>query len=164
MKKLLNILLISSIAIFTISCKKDATDVPLGTIKATINGNAFTFNVQARATRLTVSGGYGIQIQGNFKTTSTTNLSFSVVRPGPISTGSYTENTAGNPLVQMTHCTEVLFPCVIQATAYGNTSNPVSVTITEITGSSVKGTFSGELQVSSGGTELLKNGVFYVNF
>lgn len=164
MKKLLNILLASSISFFSTSCKKDATDIPIGTIKVEINGNAYTFNVQAKATMLTVSGGYGIQVQGNFKTTSTTNLSFSVVRPGPISTGSYTENTAGNPLVMMTHCTEVLFPCVIQATAYRSSSNPVSVTITEITGSSVKGTFSGELQVSSGGTELLKNGAFYVSF
>lgn len=164
MKKLFNILLASSISIFSISCKKDATDIPIGTIKVTISGTAYTFNVQAKATRLIVSGGYGIQIQGNFKTTSTTNLSFSIVRPSPISTGTYTENTVGNPLVQMTHCTEVLFPCVIQATAYGSTSNPVSITITEITSSSVKGTFNGELQVSSGGTELLKNGAFYVSF
>ena len=164
MKKLLNILLASSVTILTISCKKDPTDIPIGTIKADINGSAFTFNVQAKATTLTVTGGYGIQIQGNYKTTSTTNLSFTIVRPDPISSGSYIENAAGNPLVMMTHCTEVLFPCVIQANAFRSTANPVSITITEITGSSVKGTFKGELQVSSGGTELLTNGAFYVSF
>ncbi len=164
MKKLLNILLASSVTILTISCKKDATDIPIGTIKADINGSAYTFNVQAKATRLLVNGGYGIQIQGNYRTGSTTSLSFTIVRPNPISTGNYTENAGGNPLVMMTHCTEIFTPCVIQANAFGSTANPVSITITEITGSSVKGTFKGELQVSSGGTELLTNGVFYVSF
>ena len=146
------------------SCKKDITDIPIGTIKVDIGGVANTFSVQAKATRLQVTGGDGIQIQGYYRTNSTTNLSFSMVRPDPISSGSYIENAGGNPLVTMTHCTEVLFPCVFRASAYGNTSNPVSITITEITGSSVKGTFKGELQISSGGTEVLANGVFYVSF
>ena len=164
MKKLLNILLASCVTILTISCKKDVADIPIGTIKVDINGSAFTFNVQAKATTLAVTGGYGIQIQGNYKTTSTTNLNFTIVRPTPISSGSYIENAAGNPLVMMRHCTEVLFPCVIQANTFGSTANPVSITITQITGSSVKGTFMGELQISSGGTESLTNGVFYVSF
>lgn len=164
MKKILYFLLASLVTLNTISCKKDATDIPIGTIKVKIGGTDYTFSVQAKATTLPVTGGYGIQIQGNYRTGSTTNLSFSMVRPGPISTGSYTENTTGNPLVTMKHCTEVLVPCVIQAISYGNTANPVNITITDISGSSVKGTFSGELQVSSGGTELLTNGVFYVSF
>ncbi|MBK7561172.1 MAG: hypothetical protein IPQ06_00175 [Chitinophagaceae bacterium] len=164
MKKLFNILLASFVTILTISCKKDATDIPIGTIKVKIDGTDFTFNVQAKATTLAVAGGFGIQIQGNYKTTSTTNLSFTIVRPSPITTGSYTENTGGNPLVTMIHCTEVLIPCFFQATTYGSSSNPVSITITEITGSSVKGTFRGELKFSSGGPELLTNGAFYVRF
>lgn len=145
-------------------CKKDDTSIPIGTIKVDINGSAYTFNVQPKATTLTVTGGYGIQIQGYYRNGSTTNLSFSIVRPVAISTGTYTENAASNPLVIMTHCTEVVVPCVIRANAYGSTSNPVSITITEITGSSVKGTFKGELQVGSGTTEVLSNGVFYVSF
>lgn len=164
MKKIFYLLLTCFVTIITTSCKKDLTDIPIGTIKADINGSGYTFNVQAKATRLVVTGGYGIQIQGNFKTTSTTNLSFSIVKPDPISSGSYIENPGSNPLVMMRHCTEILFPCVIQAKAFGSNANPVSITITEITGSSVKGTFKGELQVSSGGTELLTNGVFYVSF
>ena len=146
------------------SCKKDDTDIPIGTIKVDINGSSYTFNLQAKATTLTVTGGYGIQIQGYYRNGSTTNLSFSIVRPSAISTGTYTENTASNPLVLMTHCTEVIAPCVIRANAYGSTSNPVSITITEITGSSVKGTFKGDLQVSTGTTEVLSNGVFHVSF
>ncbi len=164
MKNIFYFLLASFVTISTISCKKDATNIPIGTIKVKIGGVDYTFNLQAKATRLPVSGGFGIQIQGNYRTGSTTNLIFSIVRPDAISAGSYTENTGGNPLVTMTHCTEVLVPCLIQAKTYGSSSNPVNITITEITGYSVKGTFSGELQVSSGGTELLTNGAFHVSF
>ncbi len=164
MKNIFYFLLASFVTISTISCKKDATNIPIGTIKVKIGGVDYTFNLQAKATRLPVSGGFGIQIQGNYRTGSTTNLIFSIVRPDAISAGSYTENTGGNPLVTMTLCTEVLVPCLIQAKTYGSSSNPVNITITEITGYSVKGTFSGELQVSSGGTELLTNGAFHVSF
>ena len=145
-----------------LACKKDKIDLPIGTIKVDIGGVASTFSVNAKATRLQVTGGYGIQIQGNFKTTSTTNLSFSIVRPTPISVGTYSENVASNPLVTMTHCVEVLFPCVLQFKEYGSSSNPVSITITEISASSVKGNFKGELSGNS--TEVLTNGIFYVSF
>lgn len=164
MKKPLYVLLASLVILNTISCKKDATDIPIGTINVKIGSTNYTFNEQAKATRLPVSGGFGIQIQGNYRTGSTTNLVFSMVRPDAISAGSYTENTGGNPLVTMTHCTEVLLPCLIQAKTYGSSSNPVNITITEITGYSVKGTFSGELQINSGGTEILTNGAFHVSF
>ena len=164
MKKILYFLLASLVTLNTISCKKDATDIPIGTIKVKIGGTDNTFSVQAKATKLSVTSGFGIQIQGNYRTGSTTNLTFSIVKPDPISTGNYTENLMGNPLITLTHCTEVLVPCLIQAKTYGSSSNPVNIIITEITGSSVKGTFSGELQVSSGGTELLTNGAFYVSF
>lgn len=161
MKKL--IFLSAILVLQLISCKKNNVDIPIGTIKVEIGGSASTFNVQAKATRLTVTGGYGIQIQGNLKTTSTTNLSFSIVSPNPILNGTYTENTASNPLVSMTHCIEVFSPCVIRAKEYGSTTNPVSITITEISASSVRGTFKGELQ-GTNSKEVLSNGVFYVSF
>jgi len=162
MKKIIHLLAILTILLF--SCKKDPVDIRIGTIKVDINGTAYTFNVQAKATRLSVTGGNGIQIQGNYKETSTTNLTLTIVRPSPISTGTYIENTASNPLVTITHCTEVLVPCFFQAVVFGSTSNPVSITITEITGSSIKGDFKGELRTSSGSTETLSNGEFYVSF
>jgi hypothetical protein len=146
-------------------CKKDSVDnIPIGTIKVDIDGTAYTFSVQAKATRPQVTGGFGVQIQGNYRTGSTTNLSFTIVRPTAITSGSYTENTASNPLVMMKHCTEVIVPCVYQANNYGSPTNPVSITITEITSSYVKGTFKGELQLGSGSTETLTNGMFYVSF
>jgi hypothetical protein len=164
MKKILIILLISCLTFFSITCKKDSVDnIKIGTIKADINGSSSTFSVQAKATNLSVSGGYGIQIQGNYRTGSTTNLTLVVMRPSPITTGVYTENANNNPLVTMTHCTEVIVPCVIRADSYKSPANPVSINITEITGSSVRGTFKGELQ-SGSNKEVYSNGLFYVSF
>jgi hypothetical protein len=159
-----NILIIFFISLFFYGCKKDSVDnIPIGTIKVDIDGNSTSFSVQAKASRLSVTGGQGIQITGNLKTTSTTNLSFSIASPNSINAGVYTENANSNPLVTMTHCTEVLVPCVIQAKSYGSISNPVSITITEITGSYVRGTFKGELQ-SGSSKEVYSNGLFYVSF
>ncbi|MEO7523965.1 MAG: hypothetical protein ABIT58_07705 [Ferruginibacter sp.] len=162
MKKLYYVLVISCLIISSIACKKDRMDIPIGTIKVDINGKSSSFSVQAKATRINVTGGYGIQILGYLKTSSTTNLSFSLASPFPITNSTFTENSASNPLVEMKHCVEVLVPCVFRTTAHGSSSNPVSVTISEITGSYVKGTFKGELSGHS--TEVLTNGVFYVSF
>jgi hypothetical protein len=151
------------VLIFFNSCKKDPLDIPIGTLKADFNGASKTFNVNAKAKRLSVSGGYGIQIQGYFKSGSTTNFSFSIVSPSPLSAGSYIENSTGNPLIEMINCTEVLFPCFARTANFGSSSNPVSITITEISGSSVKGSFKGELQGTSA-NEVVSNGVFYLSF
>ena len=168
MKRILFIAIICFITSLLYSCKKDPLDIPIGTIKVDIGGVEKPFSINAKATRLNVSGGYGIQIQGYFKTSSTTNLRFSIVSPNPISNSSYTENAAGNPLIIMNHCVEVLLPCLFQSSTYGSVSNPVSITIAEITGTYVKGTFKGDLQSSGAGSsstiEVFKNGVFYVGF
>ena len=164
MKKIFYFLLLFCTTIIAVSCKKDPLDIPLGTIKVDIGGTEYKFNVQAKASRLSVTGGSGIQVHGLYKTTSTTDFDFSIVSPNPITSGTYTESMSGNPLITVRHCTEVLFPCVVQANTYGSTANPVSITIKEISGSSVKGTFKGELQVSSGSKEVLTDGVFYVSF
>jgi hypothetical protein len=165
MNKIYYLFLVICLSVINISCKKDTVDtIKIGTIKVDIDGSAYTFSVQSKATRLQVTGGFGIQVQGNFKTSSTTNLSFSIVRPTSITAGTYIENGGGNPLITMIHCTEVLIPCLTSASTYGSPTNPVSITITDITSSYVKGTFKGELQISAGGTETLKNGMFYLNF
>src|SRR6187431_203400 len=109
-------------------CKKDSVDnIPIGTIKVDIGGTAYTFSVQAKATRPQVTGGFGVQIQGYYRTGSTTDLSFTVVRPTAITSGSYTENAASNPLVMMRHCTEFIVPCFSQANNYGSPTNPVNI-------------------------------------
>ena len=160
-----NIVIAFFSALLFFGCNKDSVDnIKIGTIKVDIDGSAFTFSVQAKATRMSVTGGFGIQVDGDLKSTSTTGLSFSIVRPTTITAGSYTENVAGNPLVRMVHCTEILIPCFTRASTYRSPTNPVNITITEITSSYVKGTFKGELQIGAGGTETLKNGIFYVSF
>ena len=146
------------------SCKKESIDIPIGTIKVKIDGLEKTFNVEAKAIRLNVSGGYGVQVQGYFRSNSTTTLRFRIVSPDPITTSTYIENAASNLLVTMTHCIEVIFPCVYQWSSYGSVTNPVSITITAITGTSIKGTFKGELQGSASGKTVFTNGVFYVSF
>lgn len=163
MKKKFAILSVIILSLCFAACKKDPTDIPIGTIKVDIDGKTKTFSVQAKASRLPVTGGYGIQIQGNYRTGSTTNLTLVIVRPSPITTGIYTENVNDNPLVTMTHCIEVITPCVFRSESFKSTSNPVSITISELTNSYVKGTFKGELQTSSN-KENYTNGVFYVSF
>lgn len=168
MKKILPIFYSSVLIFFLSTCKKDPMDVPIGTIKAEINGNEKTFSISPKVTRLNVTGGYGIQVQGYYRNGSTTNLIFSIVSPNAITSGTYTENTASNPLVSMTHCIEVIAPCVIQTSSYRSASNPVSITITEITNGYVKGTFKGDLKnPTSGGSptsDLFTDGVFYISF
>ena len=160
-----NIVVVFLSVLFFCSCKKDSVDdIPIGTIKVEINGTDYTFSVQAKATRPQVTGGFGVQIRGYYRTGSTTDLTLTVVRPTTITSGNYTENTASNPLVMMKHCTEVIVPCFNQAVNNGSPSNPASITITEITSSYVKGTFKGELHYVGGGNETLSNGMFYVSF
>lgn len=169
MRKIFFIAVICFTTTLFIKCKKESSDIPIGTIKVNVGNTENPFSVNAKATRLNVTNGYGIQIQGNYRTGSTTNLVFSIVSSNPIIKGTYTENPGSNPLVLMTHCIEVIWPCIIQTSAYGSISNPVSITITEITSTYVRGTFKGELQGPpiSGGTpttEVFSNGVFYVSF
>jgi len=165
-----NVFIVAMIFTLTlsISCKKDPMDIPIGTIKTNIGSAENTFSISAKATRLNVTNGHGIQIEGYYRPGSTTNLVLTIVSPNPITANTYTENPGSNPLVTMTHCIEVISPCVLQTTAYGSVSNPVSVTITEITGTYVRGTFKGELQSPSGNgfpaNEVYSNGVFYVSF
>ncbi len=156
------------LVLFT-SCKKENTNVAIGTISVSIDGTATTFNFGAKASVLPVTGGYGIQIQGNKRdpATSATNLTISVASAAPITTGTYVENSGGN-VVKIDYDFDY-FLSTSTSSSYGSTTNPVTITITEINSTSVKGTFSGELQGAGiGGGDLVKNvladGVFYVSF
>ena len=165
-----NIYLIAAVcftAVFFVDCTKDPKDISIGTIKTKIGSTESTFSMSAKAKRLNVTNGYGIQMEGYYRTGSTTNLVLTIISPNPITANTYTENPGSNPLVTMTHCVEVIVPCVLQTSSYGSVSNPASITITEITGTYVRGTFKGELKSTSSGntsTEVYSNGVFYVSF
>lgn len=172
MKKIIFISLSLFLTVFFFSCKKEAADITIGTISVNINGTVSTFNVQAKASRLTTTnGGYAIQINGYKKdpSLSGTNLTFEIESADPIGAGTYTENTSGGLVVTMSHFVDIFFGYGSGSSNYGSVSNPVSISITEITSSSIKGTFKGELHASSytgspGETETLTNGMFYVSF
>ncbi|MEO7923244.1 MAG: hypothetical protein ABIR30_06155 [Chitinophagaceae bacterium] len=151
------------------SCHKDVSpnDVPPGTISVKIDNDASTFNVQAKATVLTVTGGYGIQIHGYKKepSSSGTDLTITIARPQPLSTGTYTENANSNPLVTMIHFVDLFFGYGTTTNSFLSTNDPLSVTITELTAVSVKGTFRGELHSGPGAqAERFISGVFNVSF
>jgi len=167
------ILLLSFLSLCFISCKKDNgnDDIDIGTITADVDGVATSFNHSAKATVLNVSGGYGISIQGYKKdlSESQTNWTFSIARPTPITTGTYIENSGSNPLVRMTYTYDFLAGILYTSEAYGSSAHPVTITITDISSTSVKGTFSGELYCTSGpaGTpykNVFSNGSFNVSF
>lgn len=166
-----NILVLLAGTLCFSSCKKshdgaDAAD----TISTSIDGQITTFNVGAHASTLSVAGGYGINIHGNKKdpSTSKTALSISIVSPNPIGKGTYVENSNGNPLVAMIYDYDFVFGIIYTYEAYGSSTHPLSVTITEINSSFVKGTFSGEVEGTdaTGATVryLFTNGTFNVKF
>jgi len=155
-----------------ISCKKSKENNadPVGTISVSIDGTKTTFNNGAKATVMSVSGGYGINIKGNKldPSASQTSLSFSVVSPSVISARSYVENAGSNPLLVMDYFFDVVFGIGTTSSAYGSTTSPVTVTISEINSASVKGTFSGELSYTdlngNPAKNVLTNGAFNVSF
>jgi hypothetical protein len=154
------------------SCKKnsDNKDIPVGTISVSIGGTTTSFNHTAKALAGSVQNGFGIQIHGYKKdpTLSLTDVTIWIVSPSPIGTGTYIENIAGNPLVSADHFQEFILGVGNVFSSYYSTTNPLTVSITAISASSVKGTFQGELKGLNlnGDTTTMKltNGVFHVSF
>lgn len=154
-----------------ISCKKDSAknSNSIGNISVNIDGTSTQFDVMAKATRLSVSGGYGISISGYKKdpSTSGTNLTLSVVSPNPIIAQTYTQSANGNPLLQMKYVLDFL-TVLYEYEMAANPSPPSTITITEINGTSVKGTFSGIVSgngINGNPIDIhLTNGQFNVNF
>ena len=68
----------------------------------------------------------------------------------------------------MTYFLDVALGVGVTASSYGSTVKPVTINISEITSSAVKGTFSGELSYTdltgNLGKNDLSNGTFNVNF
>ena len=167
MKKLAFYPLILLASTILISCKKD-NGIPIGTFSANIQGTKTTFQVLAKASVLPVQGGFGIKISGFKKepTTSGTSLSVIVVRSTSITPGTYIENNVGNPLVAMDYSSDFFFG-VTRYSNYQSSINPLTIHITDISATSVKGTFQGELEGNFGGSiskTQVTNGVFNLSF
>jgi hypothetical protein len=170
LKQIKRCILFTAFVLLCTSCKKGKTDNGPGTISVSIDGNHTTFNVGAKAIRTNVTGGYGIMIQGYKKdpSESQTNLSFVIASPNPIIVKTYTENAGGNPLVEMVFFQEFILGVGDTARSYGSATNPVTITITSINSSNIKGSFFGELLYTdlnnNTGKNVLSNGVFNLNF
>jgi hypothetical protein len=168
MKKVLVILTLT--ATMSVSCKKEADNVPLGTFKATIDGVAITFNISAKVSTVSVQNGYGIKIFGYKKdpSISGTDLQIIIVRPTPITAGTYIENPGNKPLVEMNYFYDLFFGAGVGYSGFHSAARPVKVNVTEISSTSIKGTFEGEIQGTGFSGETIKsqiiNGVFHLSF
>lgn len=159
------------LGLFTLSCKKDTPDsVPLGTIEANVDGTKTTFNNEATATITTSNGNVTLEIKGYKKprSTSGTYLSLKILKTGPVTSGTYTETNAGPYRLQAEHFVDLFFGVGGSSFTYGSSSNPVRITITDMSATYVKGTFSGELRSGAAGGAnntyvKLTNGVFHVS-
>ena len=168
MKKLV-ILTATFVIVFFSACKKDPLDIPLGTISVSINGTETTFNLQSKAL-LTNSAGYNtLTIHGYKKYTSanSTQIELIITSLNPISSGIFSENTAassGN--VRINFFQEFVLGLGTGYFTYGSPTNLCTINIASITGTSVKGSFKGELRAggSAGETATLSRGVFNVSF
>ncbi|MES1220819.1 MAG: hypothetical protein ABUT20_35290 [Bacteroidota bacterium] len=170
MKKILIVMLIVLVTQVNVSCKKDSTDVPIGTLKASIDGAVTNFNVSAKASNLSVQGGQGIKIFGYKKDPTLSGTSFQIViaSPASISSGTYVENTNDNPLVQVNYFYDFFFGAGFSYSNYHSSTAPMTINITEKNSGSIKGTFSGELKGNDlNGNPIVSkitNGVFNVSF
>jgi hypothetical protein len=156
LKSIFNILVLI-LTVVTTSCEKN-NDLPLGTILVSIDGNKKSFNNNAKAEWLSVEGGVGLWIYGyKGDTASSNNISVRIASPYTITAKTYKDKTSGNA-VQIKYNLSLLF--------FWDefTSSAATVTITEINSTHAKGTFSGILTDSGGGSMNLSGGSFNVSF
>jgi len=163
-----------TIALFTLSCKKSSTSGSPYYIKATVDGTAKTFNVNAMAMKMTAAGITSISVFGNVKSAADLegiNIGINNTPSSkPIVAGTYTETntadfvTAGvyNPGSQTV---------VWGAGQYPSPTHPLTIVITSIDDKTIKGTFSGDFYYTNTATvqigpdkKTFTNGEFNVKF
>jgi hypothetical protein len=147
MKNLL-ILLIFIFFIFT-SCSKKADVVPVGTLSANIGGVNMNFNAYATYSSPASSKSNQLNIDGNINAPNSPGIGLSIAaNGGAIGPGKYSvTDIANNPPFL------VMLDYYIQPTGMGiklyitdpNNVQPVKITITSISSTSVQGTFSSVL-------------------
>ena len=171
MKKIIPALIILSFACK--ACKKESVDASqggLGTISAKIDGNTKTFNTSAKAIQVSTRSPYEIRIEGYEKPGSLTNIAIRIVSPNPIVAGIYSNDPDPSTHVQIIYYEgpQLYGTDHDSWEQVGFLHRTGSVTINEISNSSVKGTFSATLFYSTfTGTDLtntLSNGIFNVSF
>ena len=171
MKKIVPVLIILSFV--CIACKKEPVDPGyggLGTISAKIDGDTKTFNTSSKAILVSTLYPYEIRIEGYEQPGSFTNMVIRIVSPHPIVPGTYTNDPDPAMNVQIIYYEGPRLYGTDHDSweQVGFLRRTGTVTISEISNSSVKGTFSATLFYSTfTGTDranTLSNGIFNVSF
>ena len=142
-----NIILLLIVLSGIASCKKDKVDIPIGTLSATVDEKKTTFNFAPKAYVFSVPGGYQFRMYGyeNDPAVSSTSLEIDVTSESMFAPGTYIENSADNPWVKMLYNHD-LRGIYFVGVRFGSNIKPVTITISEINSSFVRGTFSGQLR------------------
>lgn len=139
------------IVIFS-SCKKSSNNVNSITTDAIATSQG-KFNNSAKATHLTLlPSGYSIKIEG-FKGTpnSSDKVELYVNSANPITAGTYSENDPSTPFAQVEIVFSQYVPFIgyVDYGSFQSATDPCIVTISEISATTVKGTFGGTIRNSS---------------
>lgn len=147
LKETKNIILLSVVFLGLMSCKKGNDDTIIGTFSATIDGTrtSFTHALEADITNLTSA--YNLYIRGykEYPGASQTSLMISVFSENMVTPATYIENSTNGPVVEMSYDRDLGSGNFFNAYAFKSNTKPVTVVVTEVNSTFVKGTFSGEL-------------------
>ena len=168
MKKLF-ILPVFALFVFA-SCKKSSSSPSSGTgsISATIDGKAETFNTDALAINSSSNGVYEIAIAGYQGAVGTSDqMGLAIAGTSAITAGStYTFGTAAPDELSIGYLQSS--GTIEYADDINSNTNVATVTKTSLTSTNIQGTFSGMLMLYSGTssatTKTVTNGKFNVNF
>ncbi len=159
------ILLLPALLLFVLSsCHKDAS-LPANTVVADVDGVTETFDISVSA-GYQLTGPYSIYIS-SFKKTGATSADGMLIGIGnagaPITSGTYkykgnVEGIAGGTVVFQSN------PSDFDYTPDDTNRDATIVTITAISNTNIKGTFSGKLTGTNDRTRTITNGRFNVNF
>jgi hypothetical protein len=163
MKKLSLLLLPLCLSFVLSSCSKKSADTPspiatgTGTMSVTIDGSVKTFNVNAYATALNISGNNFVTLYGTESTGTSDFITIAIVNPSIIAGNTYTGVASQ---VQINYN---LTSGAIYRYADDDAAAFASVTIKSVGSSNIQGTFSGNLNLVSGtgaATHTLTSGLF----
>jgi len=162
MKKLRFLLPLCALCLL-FSCKKNSSSTgSSGSITATVDGSSQTFNYSATASLLAFGGSQALTITGVQSSSLTTYVITLIITPtsGNVTAGTYSATTAHDN-VQLTYA-QASTSVAYQNDPTSGSSN-ASVTISSISSTHVKGTFTGKLILESGSgaaTKTVTNGSF----
>jgi hypothetical protein len=135
-----------------------------GSLQVSMDGTNTTFNTSAIAALSNTSGFFTLQMLGfNGAAGTSSTLQVAVIRSSAIATGTYSEtNTTGDVV-------SVIYHDVSTSKTYQNfasATNPLTITITALSSTSVQGTFQGDIfDISSLTTKkVLTSGSFNLHF